>query len=235
MRATVAIAVAVLCAAVAHGIDMNYPDELTKAYSLLPDGARLGRFLLQVQVPQEPKEQTRQTLVFVIGAWGDSTPGVRSPILSGLALIWNAQNHWIASAGSVFCDPTAQGCDFHSTPGADLKVETGNVVMLNITDLKKNNAMGYEVSGPAKRTTTGIVTSGMLDQTKIMGVYTAASEYGVDRPDQFPAAKMMVLNIGYSAAADPKKDIPLKWETGRASDWGQEFVQQGDWLDFNWQ
>lgn len=235
MRGLVAIAVVALCAAVAHGIDMDYPDELTKANSLLPNGAHLGRFLIQVQVPDEPDEQSKQTLCFFVGAWANPTPGIRSIAMSGLALTWNAKSRWVASAGSVICDPKAGQCEFRSAPGADLKVGTSNLVMLNITDLQKKYMMGYEVSVPSKKVSTGTITANMLDQTNIVGVYAAAGASEVKKIDQFPATKMMVLNIAYSASIDPKKDIPLKWDIGEESQWGQKFVQQGDWLDFNWQ
>lgn len=235
MRVFVGIAVFVLCAAVAHGVNINYPDELTKANSLLPNGAHLGRFLIQVQVPDEPEEQTKQTLGFFVGAWGAPTPGVRSIAMSGLALTWTAESHWIASVGSVFCDPSAGKCEYRSAPGAEMKVQTANMIMLNITDLQKKYMMGYAVSVPSKKISTGTITDNVLDQTNIVGVYAAAGASNVEKIEQFPESRMMVLNIAYSASIDPKKDIPLKWDIGDKSKWGQKFVQQGEWLDFNWQ
>lgn len=235
MRASVAIAVVALCAAVAHGLNMNYPDELTKAYSQLPNHVHVGRFLVQVQVPPEPGNQSRQTIVFFIGAWGNPTSGGRSMTLSGLALTWSAKSHWIASAGTVFCDPTKGTCDFVSAPKADLRVDPANLVMLNITNLQRQGMMGYEVSVPSKKVTTGMITEQVLDESKTVGVYAAAAASNVDNLDKFPYSKTLVLNLAYSASVNPSKDIPLKWEISDRSRWGQKFTQQGDWLEFNWQ
>ena len=57
MRAFAGIAVVALCAVVAHAFYFEYPEEFTKAYSLLPNGAQIGHFRALLQVPPVPKYQ----------------------------------------------------------------------------------------------------------------------------------------------------------------------------------
>ena len=235
MRAFVGIAVAVLCAVVAHGFYFEYPDEFTKAYSLLPNGAQIGHFRALLQVPPVPKYQKEQTVVFFVGAWGNQTYSSRYIPLSGLALVWTAGRNWVAATGSVNCLPAINVCEVSTAMSTDLNVEPGDVVVLNVTDLQSQSVVGYEVSVPNKGLKSGMITKGMLTRFNIEGVYVAAGASGVWDYAQLPADDTKLLKMGYSTSANPTKEIPLKWEVGEKSSWMQKFTQEGDWLSFNWQ
>ena len=236
MRAFVAVAVVALCAAVAFGDEhFDYPFRLVRAKRYLEGKVGLGHFRVQVQVPPEPKDQSDQTVIFFTGALGGSSSITYEITNSGLALIWNAKHRWIASAGSVGCHPSSIECDYLSLNGADLKVEPGDIVFLNVTNLPKKYVVGYEVSVPYKGLTTGVCWDFMLRQLNLLGVFTEVNAINVTRREQFPTGETRVLKMGFSTAADEAKEIPLTWELGQASKWGQNFVQQGDWLNFNWQ
>lgn len=235
MRAIVGIAVVVaVCAVAAHGLYFEYPDELTKAYSLLPDGAQLGHFRALLQVPPEPKVDKDQTVIFVVGAWGNQTHDNSWYMLSGMALVWNSK-HWTAAAGTIDCHPAIAVCEFSTPWSTDLKVETGDVVVLNVTDLQEQSVMGYEVSVPNKGLKSGTITKGTLNQKSIAGVYVAAAAQGVWDYALFPDGNTKVLKVGYSMSMNPTKEVPLKWEAGERSRWMQKFTQEGDYLNFNWQ
>ena len=234
--AVVVATVVALCAAVAYGDEhFDYPFRLVGARSYLEDKAGLGHFRVQVQVPPEPKEQSDQTIVFFTGALGSTSSISYAFTNSGLALIWNAKHRWIASAGTVGCQPPGTFCDFVSLHGADLKVEPGDLVMLNVTNIPKKYVVGYEVSVPYKGLTTGVRTDFMLNQLYILGVFTEINAINVTRREQFPAGETRMLKIGYSTAVNEAKEIPLTWDISRPSQWDQKFVQQGDWLSLNWQ
>lgn len=234
MRAFVGIAVVALCAVAAHALYFEYADELTKAYSLLPDGAQLGHFRALLQVPPEPKLDKDQTVIFFVGAWGNQTQGSSWIMLSGMGLVWKSR-HWVAAAGSIVCRPAINVCEFSSPMSTDLKVETGDVVVLNVTDLQKQSVVGYEVSVPNKGLSSGTVTKETLNQRSIVGVYVAAAASGVWDYALFPDGNTKVLKVGYSMSMNPAKEVPLKWEVGEKSSWMQKFTQDGDYLNFNWQ
>ena len=178
--AFVVATVVALCAAVAYGDEhFDYPFRLARASSYLEGQVGLGHFRVQVQVPPEPKEQSDQTIVFFTGALGSISSVSYDFTNSGLALIWNAKHHWIASAGTVGCQPPGTSCDFVSLHGADLKVEPGDLVMLNVTDIPKKYVVGYEVSVPFKGLTTGVRTDFMLNQLYITGVFTEINTINV--------------------------------------------------------
>ena len=212
MRVFAAIAVVALCAGVAcaGGQYFEYPYELTRAASYIDRDAGLGHFRAHVLVPPEPKEQADQTVIFFAGAIANPSQYGGDTTRSGLALIWNAEHRWLASVGSVSCtSPYGVDCHYLSVDGWDLKVEPGDLVMLNITNLQRQGMMGYEVSVPSKKVTTGMITEQVLDESKTVGVYAAAAASNVDNLDKFPYSKTLVLNLAYSASVNPSKDIPL--------------------------
>ena len=114
-------------------------------------------------------------------------------------------------------------------------MEPGDLVFLNVTNLPKQYVVGYEVSVPYKRLTTGVLTDNLLNQLYILGVFTEINAINVTSRDQFPAGETRMLKMGYSAAVNEAKEIPLTWDISRPSDFDQKFVQQGDWLNLNWQ
>ena len=237
MRGFVAIALVALCAAVAYGDigRFDYPYKNAKAWSSLPYRTFLGHFRAQLQVPPEPKEQGDQMIVYFMGARGNETIEDYDRVKSGMALIWTAKEHWVATLGSVFCEVGLVTCDFTELPNVALSVEPGDLVVLNITDLPSKYNVGYEISVPFKGLSTGTVTGFMLGQRMILGAFAEAGQIDVKSLGQLPAGETRMLKIGYSANIEPEKEIPLKWNTYSLSDFDQKFVQQGDWLNLNWQ
>ena len=237
MRAFVVVAVVALCAAVAYG-DLgrfHYPYELVEAWTYLPYRTFLGHFRAQVQVPPEPKEQSDQTIIYFMGALGNETIEEREMVKTGLALIWTAKDHWVATLGSVNCETGVTNCDFTPLPKTELSVEPGDLVFLNITDLPKKYVVGYEISVPFKGLSTGTVTWYTLGEREILGVFAAISEINLKSLDQFPRGETKMLKIAYSANVSPDKELPLTWKSPYPSKFDQKFVQQNDWLILNWQ
>ena len=237
MRGFVAIALVALCAAVAYG-DLgrfDYPHDTVQAWSFLPYRTFLGHFRAQLQVPPEPKEQGDQMIIYFTGALGNESTLEREMTKSGMALIWTAKDHWIATLGSLICEPGLIFCDFIPLPKAELSVEPGDLVVLNITDLPSKYNVGYEISVPFKGLSTGTVTGYTLGEREILGVFAEAGQIDLKSLDQFPKGETRMLKIAYSANTSPEKEIPLTWKSLHPSKFDQRFVQQGDWLILNWQ
>ena len=235
MRAISIFVFAALCAAVAHSEYMEYPNELTRAMSHIPAGDGIGRFYANLQVPPEPKEQSTQMLMYFAGALGSMNVKTLWPVKSGVALIWNAKHRWIASAGSEMCEPNGNNCVFVSEDGADLKVEPGDMVLLNMTNVPKRKSLGYEVSVPSKGLTTGFRTRDMILQRDITHVFASVNTGNLTRREQFPTGETRMLKTVFTTAAHPQQEMPLVWSLRPATMWGQEFKQQGELLIFNWQ
>ena len=238
MRVFAAIAVVSLCAGVAcaGGQYFEYPYELTRAASYIDRDAGLGHFRAHVLVPPEPKEQADQTVIFFAGAIAKSSQYGGDTIRSGLALIWNAEHRWLASVGSVSCtSPYGVDCHYLSVDGWDLKVEPGDLVMLNITNLPKKYVIGYEVSVPFKGTTTGEQWKLMIDQPEVNGVGAEILAINLTSREQFPTGETRLLKTAYSAAINEAKEIPLTWKIFEPSKYGQKFRQENDRLVINWQ
>ena len=234
MRAAVSFVVfSALCAAVAFGAYMPFPGTLTQATSPLKVG--IGHFYVAIQVPPEPKEQSDQTLMFFVG--GDSNFNFKghSPIRVGGALLWTAKDHWLAIGGAKACDDLDIKCKLLWENDADISVEPGDLVFVNVSNIPGKNEAGYEVSVPFKGKTTGFRTAYRLDQERIEGVFVSAHTENVKRRDQFPEGMQNTLRILYSTVLNESKEIPLVWSTGSRTMWGQEFIQKGDVLTFNWQ
>ena len=229
--------VVALCAAVAYGDigRFDYPYKVASAWSYLPYRTYLGHFRAQLQVPPEPTEQSNQMIVYFIGALGNLTVEDYDNIKSGMALIWTPKDHWVATVGCVYCQVGLITCDFTEAPKAALSVEPGDLVVLNITDLPSKYIVGYEISVPYKGLSTGIVRGLLLGRYQIRGVFADAGQIDVKNREQLPKGETRMLKIGYSANINPEKEIPLEWITSSSSEWDQKFVQQGDWLNVNWQ
>ena len=209
---------------------------MTSANSFIDRDAGLGHFRVQLQVPPEPNVKSDQTLVLLVGTMGMTSPISASQIRAGMALIWNAEHRWMASAGSVMCQPHGADCHFISIyDESDLKVEPGDVVVLNITNIPKKYVVGYEVSVPDKGMTTGVRTQLMIRQPDIVGVGADLRAENVTRHEQLPYGETRILKTGYSAAINEAKEIPLTWKPYKPSTWGQKFTQDGDRLIINWQ
>ena len=186
-------------------------------------------------MPPEPTEQSNQLIVYFIGALGNETIEEREMTKSGMALVWTPKEHWVATVGGLMCEPGLVFCDFIETPKAALSVEPGDLVVLNITDLPSKYNVGYEISVPYKGLSTGTVTGFTLGQYEIRGVFAEAGQVDVKNREQLPKGETRMLKIAYSANINPEKEIPLQWKTSSLSEWDQKFVQQGDWLNVNWQ
>ena len=237
MRAGVLVAFVALCAAVAYGdiSRIDYPYKVASAWSYLPYRTYLGHFRAQLQVPPEPKEQSNQTIVYFTGALGNLTIDDYDRVKSGMALIWTSKDHWVATVGSLMCEPGLVSCNFVETSKGTLSVEPGDLVVLNITDLPSEFIVGYEISVPYKGLSTGTIAGFTLGRYQIRGVFAEAGQVDVKNREQLPKGETRMLKIGYSANINPEKEIPLKWSTSSLSEWDQKFVQQGDWLNVNWQ
>ena len=237
MRGFVAIAVVALCAVVAYADigRFDYPYKVASARSYLPYRTYLGHFRAQLQVPPEPTEQSNQLIVYFIGALGNETVEEYDMTKSGMALIWTPKEHWVATVGCLYCKVGLVFCDFTEAPKAALSVEPGDLVVLNITDLPSKYIVGYELSVPYKGLSTGIVRGLLLGRYQIRGVFAEAGQVDVKNREQLPKGETRMLKIGYSANINPEKEIPLEWRTFSLSEWDQKFVQQGDWLNVNWQ
>lgn len=238
MRVFAAIAVVALCAGVAcaGGQYFKWPSPMTSANSFIDRDAGLGHFRVQLQVPPEPNVKSDQTLVLLVGTMGMTSPISASQIRAGMALIWNAEHRWLASVGSVSCtSPYGVDCRYLSLDGWDLKVEPGDLVMLNITNLPKKYVIGYEVSVPFKGTTTGEQWKLMIDQPEVTGVGAEIVAINLTSREQFPTGETRLLKTAYSAAINEAKEIPLTWKIYEPSKYGQKFRQENDWLVINWQ
>lgn len=233
MRGVSFVAFAALCAAVAYGAYMPFPGTLTQATSELKVG--IGHFYVAIQVPPEPKEQSDQTLMFFVG--GDTNFNFRgfSTISCGGALMWTAKDHWVAIAGAKACDDLDTKCNLDWQNDAEISVEPGDLVFVNVSNIPGKNEAGYEVLAPFKGKTTGFQTSYPLYQERIKGVFVSAHAVKANRREQFPEGMQNTVKILYSTVLNEAKEIPLVWSTGSRTMWGQEFIQKGDILTFNWQ
>ena len=233
MRGVSFVAFAALCAAVAYGAYMPFPGTLTQATSELKVG--IGHFYVAIQVPPEPKEQSDQTLMFFVGGDTNFNFRGRSTIRCGGALMWTAKDHWVAIAGAKVCDDLDTKCNMDWQNDAEINVEPGDLVFVNVSNIPGKNEAGYEVSVPFKGKTTGFLTSYSLDQERIKGVFVSAHAENEKRRDQFPEGMQNTVKILYSTVLNEAKEIPLVWSTGSRTMWGQEFIQKGNILTFNWQ
>ena len=235
MSAFSVFAIAALCVAVAHAGYMPYPNQVTWAYSSLD--VPLGHFDVLLEVPPEPPYQDKKKIMFFVGA--DSRRGFRgvATISAGAMLLWTPEKRWRAIAGTKSCsgNPLVDDCQLVWENEAQLDVQPGDIVFLNISTLPGNKAAGFEVSLPFKSKTTGFRTAYALDQERFSGVMASAHGEGIYWPENFPNGTTNVARVLYTTAVNPTTEIPLKWTTYGKNKWGQEFVQNDNVLTFNWQ
>lgn len=235
MNAFSVFAVAALCVAVAHAGYMPYPSEVTVARSTL--NAHIGHFSVLLQVPPEPSYQDKKKIMFSVGV--DCNYNFRgvSTIRAGVMLLWEPDNHWRAIAGTKSCsdNPLVDNCKLVWINEASMNVEPGDILFLNISDVPGKGIAGYEVTLPFKGKTTGFRTEYSISQERVIGVYASAHGEGIYWPENFPTGKTDVARVLYSAAPNSSTELPLKWTTYGKNKWGQQFVQNGNVLSFNWQ
>lgn len=234
MRAFSVFAIAALCVAVAYGMSIPYPDAVLEASSELK--TPIGHFYAELQVPPEPKDISKQTLVYFVGASMSYMFRGRGPVRGGMALMWDAQNHWRAMAAAKVCNGFLNDdCTLSWENEAVLAAEPGDVVFLNISNVPGKDFAGYEVSLPFKAQTTGFRTGLWIDQSRFNGISVTVNAVGVTWANQFPVGTTNLLKILYRTAANATVELPLNWKTDGKNKWGQEFVQKGNILTFNWQ
>ena len=214
---------------------MPYPDQVHWAWSTL--SVPLGHFDVLLEVPPEPSYQEKKKIMFFVGA--DTNYNFRgfSTISAGVMLLWTPKDRWLAIAGTKSCsdNPLVDDCKLVWENEAELNVVPGDIVFLNISTLPGNHVAGYEVSLPFKGKTTGFRTAYPIDQERFVGVVASAHGEGIYWPENFPNGTTNVARVLYTTAADPTTELPLTWKCNGKNKWGQQFVQNGNVLSFNWQ
>lgn len=233
MRAGVLVAIAALCAAVAYADYMDFPRTILEAWSDLK--TPIGHFYAELQVPPEPKDQSKQTVAYFVSANMNFSFHGTAQVRTGMVLMWDAKNHWRAIAGVKSCDSVGRNCFLSWENDAALAAEPGDVVFLNVSNVPGKGYAGYEVSLPFKAMTTGFRAGSPVDQDRFIGVLVTVNVVDVFRIDQFPAGTTNLLKMMYTTAANSTTEIPLDWKFNGQNKWGQQFVQKGNILSLNWQ
>ena len=235
MNAFSVFALAALCVAVAHAGYMPYPKQVHWAWSTL--NAPIGHFDMLLEVPPEPPYQDKKLIMFFVGV--DTNRNFRgfSTISAGAVLLWTPERHWRAMAGDKSCsdNPLVDDCQLVWENEATLDVVPGDIVFLNVSTLPGNKYAGYEVSLPFKGKTTGFRTAYPITQERVTDVFVSAHGEGIYWPENFPNGTTNVARVLYTTAADPTTELPLTWKSNGKNKWGQQFVQNGNVLSFNWQ
>lgn len=199
--------------------------------------APIGHFDVLLEVPPEPSYDNKKIIMFFVGV--DTNRNFRgfSTIRAGAVLLWTPERHWRAIAGDKSCSdsPLVDDCKLVWENEATLQVEPGDIVFLNVSTLPGNKVAGYEVSLPFKGKTTGFRDAYYIDQERVIGVFASAHGEGIYWPENFPNGTTNVARVLYTAAANPTAELPLVWKMTGKNKWGQQFVQNGNVLTFNWQ
>ena len=109
-------------------------------------------------------------------------------VRAGMAMVWDAQNHWRVIAAAKACSSTGYPCKLVWEDGAALSAVPGDLVFLNVTRIPGQPYAGYEVSLPYKELKTGFSTAYPLEQARITGTFGDVYEFDVDDCEKLPSA-----------------------------------------------
>ena len=190
--------------------DIN-PDVYVRAD--LDERVGVGRFQAFVQVPTEPVRKGKQTIVYHMGVAQDRNFRGFGVVRAGVAMVWDAQNHWRVIAAAKACSSTGYPCKLLWEDDAVLRAEPGDLVFLNVTGVPGQPYAGYEVSLPYKTQKTVFSTAYPLEQTRVTGTFGDVYELNVDNCDKLPTGTSNILQVAYTSANNTK-EIPLRWFVG---------------------
>lgn len=195
----------------------------------------VGRFQAFVQVPVEPARKGKQTLVYHMGVAHDYNFRGFAVVRAGMAMVWDAQNHWRVMAAAKVCSSTGYPCKLMWEDDAVLSAEPGDLVFLNVTHVPGQPYAGYEVALPYKEKKTVFSTAYPLEQARVTGTFGDVYEFNVDDCDKLPTGTSNILQVMYTAVNDTK-EVPLRWFVGNLGSCLEGFVAvDSPLIRFYWQ
>lgn len=209
--------------ATAGQLPLKFIDPNVHVRATLDAPIGVGRFQAFVQVPTEPVRKGKQTLVYHMGVMQDYNFHGFGVVRAGMAMVWDAQNHWRVIAAAKACSSTGYPCKLVWEDGAALSAVPGDLVFLNVTRIPGQPYAGYEVSLPYKELKTGFSTAYPLEQARITGTFGDVYEFDVDDCEKLPLGTSNILQVSYTAANDTK-EVPLRWYVGNLGSCLEGFI-----------